>query len=175
MTDAPHERISAVAEPLGRHELVAVASYRLITLRDQDNDAGVGLDEAIARAQTAVVASTGYELVINCVQDLMPVSARLEVWSGRPAPAGEPGWSAPQVFELECPSGLLVLGSPTGEALDADLPAGPGVYGFEVAHRGRDQALAMSQEDLLNARQGDFEQYRMRVWFAGELPGDEDE
>ncbi len=50
-------------ELLGQHELITVPSYRLITVRDQDNDDGTGLDEAITEAQTAVVASTGYELV----------------------------------------------------------------------------------------------------------------
>jgi hypothetical protein len=183
----PTTRGDIVPELLGQHELITVPSYRLITVRDQDNDAGMDLDEAITEAQTAVVASTGYELVISCAQDLLPVSARLETWSARPAEAGEPGWSTPQLFELECPSGLLVLSSPTGDALDADLPTGPGIYALEVAHQAREQALAARQdvlehedittrkEALVNAQPGGFERYRIRTWPSAALPYDEDE
>lgn len=174
-------------ELLGQHELITVPSYRLITVRDQDNDAGVGLDEAIAQAETAVVASTGYELVISCAQDLLPVSARLEAWSAQPAVTDEPGWSAPQVFELECPTGLVVIGSPTGEALGTDLPAGPGIYALDVVHQAREQALAARQdvlehEDIIGRKQavvdaqpGGFERYRIRMWLTAPLPDDEDE
>ncbi|MFF1611934.1 hypothetical protein ACFVYA_29465 [Amycolatopsis sp. NPDC058278] len=55
-------------------QLVTVPSYRLITLRDQDNDAATGADEAIERARHSIAASTGYELYIECVQDIAPVS-----------------------------------------------------------------------------------------------------
>ncbi|WP_434441593.1 hypothetical protein [Lentzea sp. E54] len=157
---------ASVPELLGQHEFTTVPSYRLITVRDQDNDAGEGVTEAITRAQTAVVASTGYELVINCAQDLLPVSAQLETWSARPADAGEPAWSAPQTFELECPSAQLVLGSPTGDAFDATLPAGPGVYAVDVTYQGREQALAA---------RGGFEKYRIRMWLVASLPDNEDE
>lgn len=172
-------------ELLGRHELITVPAYRLLTLRDQDNDAGEGLDEAITQAQTAVVASTGYELVINCAQDLLPVSARLETWSAPPEEADEPGWSKPRIFELECPSGLLVLSSPTGDALDARLPAGSGIYALQVIHQAREQALAAHQgileheditthkEALVNAQPGGFERYRIRMWLTAALPDDE--
>lgn len=138
-------------ELLGQHELIAVPSYRLITVRDQDNDAGVGLDEAITQAQTIVAASTGYELVICCVQDLLPVSARLEAWSAQPTEVGAPDWSTPQVFELECPSALLVLSSPTGEALDADLPTGPGIYALESPTRGENRRLLCAKKSSSTA------------------------
>ncbi|WP_112267063.1 hypothetical protein [Lentzea terrae] len=174
-------------ELLGQHELITVPSYRLITVRDQDCDAGVGVDEAIVRAGTAVVASTDYELVISCAQDLLPVSVRLEAWSSQPAETDEPDWSTPQVFELECPTGLLVIGSPTGEATETNLPAGPGIYALSVVHQAREQALAARQdvlehEDitgrvfaLVEAQPGGFERYRIRMWLTGPLPDDEDE
>ncbi|SDH33087.1 hypothetical protein SAMN05216553_11989 [Lentzea fradiae] len=174
-------------ELLGQHELITVPAYRLLTVRDQANDAGVGLDEAITRARATIVASTGYELVITCAQDLLPVSARLETWSAPPEDADEPGWSEPRFFELECPSGLLVLSSPTGDALDARLPAGPGVYALKVTHQAREQALAARQEilehediathaeALADAQPGGFERYRIRMWLSAALPDEEDE
>ncbi|HUQ56328.1 hypothetical protein [Lentzea sp.] len=173
-------------ELLDQHELITVPSYRLITMRDEDNDAGAGLDEAITQADTVVVASTGYELVISCAQDILPVSVHLEVWSARPADADEPGWSRPRAFELECPSALVVLSSPTGGALDASLPGGQGVYALDVVYRGREQALAarrhvLEHEDTVSHVQavaatqpGGFERYRIRMWLMAPLP-DEDE
>ena len=106
------------------------------------------------------------------------MSARLEMWSARPAAADEPAWSTPQVFELECPSASLVLSCPTGDALDADLPTGPGVYTAEVTYQGRAQALAacrelLEHEDIISRKEelteslpGGFEEYRVRVWLA---------
>ncbi|MFJ8962765.1 hypothetical protein ACIRG5_25575 [Lentzea sp. NPDC102401] len=174
-------------ELLGQAELITVPSYRLLTVRDQDNDAGLGADEAITQAQASNAASTGFELVISCAQDLLPVSATLEAWSAHPVESSDPVWSAPQTFELECPSGLLELSSPTGDALGTELPTGPGLYAVEVAHHGREQALAARQEvlehediigrqqALTDARPGGFEKYRIRMWLVGTLPNDEDE
>ncbi|HEX7303809.1 hypothetical protein [Lentzea sp.] len=177
----------ACPELLARHELVTVPGYRLVTVRDQENDAGAGLDEALARAAAAVVASTGYELVISCAQDLLPVAVRLQTWSARPEDGDdEPEWSVPQEFQLECPSGLAVVGSPTGDVLDVPLPAGPGAYGVDVVHQGRERALAARQDvlghedlagrkqELVDAQPGGFERYRVRLWFGTPLPDDED-
>jgi hypothetical protein len=85
---------------LAEHELRTVPAYRLITLRDQDNDADTGGREAIDQAQSSVAASTGYELYISCAQDLIPISVRVRVWSGRPSHEGNVSpspwhWNAP--------------------------------------------------------------------------------
>ncbi|MET9230046.1 hypothetical protein [Lentzea sp. NPDC003310] len=147
-------------ELLGQQEFVSVPSYRLMSVRDYENDAGVGFEEALDRSQTEFVASTGYELVVNCASDLTPVAVRLEAWSGRPA--GDDGWSVPQVFELECPTGLMVISIPTGGGVDLQLPAGRGIYAAEVVHRGREEKVT--------------ETYRVRMWLVDELPEyDEDD
>ncbi|WP_394618298.1 hypothetical protein JNUCC0626_04120 [Lentzea sp. JNUCC 0626] len=167
-----------MTEPAEHVELITVPSYRLLTLRDQDNDADEGVDEAISQALTAVAASTGHELVISCAQDLLPVSATLEAWTAPPDGPDDPAWSTPQTFELEFASALLVLGSPTADAISLELPAGPGVYAVDVAHKGRDRALAARQdvlehEDIISRKQeltdahpGGFERYRIRAWPA---------
>ncbi|MGI5506348.1 hypothetical protein [Lentzea sp. CA-135723] len=172
-------------ELLAQAELITVPSYRLLTVRDQDNDAGEGVDEAITRAQISVAASTGYELVISCAQDVLPVSATLEVWSVQPSEPDESAWSSPQTFEIECPSGLLELGSPTADATGMELPTGPGVYAVDVAHQGRERALAARQDvlehedmtsrkqELTDARPDGFEKYRIRAWLIDSLPDDE--
>ncbi len=163
--------------PIAEHEMTTVPAYRLITLRDQDNDAGVGSAEAIDRAATSVVAGTGYELFVNCVQDLFAVTVRVVLRDGGPPAGGSH-------FSLECPTGLLVLGSPTGEVTDFSLPTGPGEYHVAVTHAGRDEARRVRRDVLERLddpsvvdeleRYAGIERYSIDLWFAGPLE-DEDE
>ncbi|VVJ17695.1 Uncharacterised protein [Amycolatopsis camponoti] len=157
--------------PIAEFAMTTVASYRLITLHDQDNDAGVGSAEAIDRLETAIAASTGYELFIGCVQDLFPVTVRVLVRDDEPGrSAGKPRLS------LECPTGRLVLGSPTGEVADFELATGPGEYDVAVTHRGRDEARRVLREALESTepdaleqlgRHAGLEGYTISLWYRG--------
>ncbi|MEV6643815.1 hypothetical protein [Amycolatopsis sp. NPDC051371] len=170
-----------MARSIAEHEMTTVAGYRLLTLRDQDNDAGVGSSAAIDRLKTSIVAGTGYELFISCVQDLFPVTARVVVWDGEPE--AEPG-GMPRL-PLECPTGLLVLGSPTGEVTDFTLPPGPGEYHVAVSHAGRDEAERVrrtvlerlgSDPDALDEldRYAGLERYAIDLWYAGPVDDEDD-
>ncbi|MFC4086636.1 hypothetical protein [Amycolatopsis samaneae] len=168
------------ARPPSAYQLRTVPAYRLITLRDQDNDAGVGARDAIERAGTTIVASTGYELYISCAQDLLPVLVRVEIREDYPA--GENADASSLRLTLECPSGRLVLGSPTGEAIGIDLTTGPGVYRVLVTHHGRleaerrrEQLLTRLAEnpglDLRAAAEehSGLERYTVALWRTGDL------
>ncbi|MBB5957925.1 hypothetical protein FHS29_004533 [Saccharothrix tamanrassetensis] len=100
-------------------QLVLIPFYRMIRLRDVDNDADVGGAEAIGAANRDGYASTGYELFVTCAQDLEPVTLTVTITTTPVEPA---------MFELECPSGHLVFGAPTGQHGDLLAPGGPGVY-----------------------------------------------
>jgi hypothetical protein len=171
-----------MARPIAEHEMTTVAAYRLLTLRDQDNDAGVGSAAAIDRLSTSVAASTGYELFIGCVQDLFPVTARVAVWDGEPETVAG-GLRCPG---LECPTGLLVLGSPTGEVTDFTLPAGPGEYHLTVTHAGREEAERVRREVLERlghdpnvtdelGRYAGIERYSVDLWYARPVEDEDDE
>ncbi|WNV88231.1 hypothetical protein [Umezawaea sp. Da 62-37] len=138
----------------------------------------------IASAQAEVVGCGGAELIIHCAQDWFAVAVRLEV-RALPSVAIESdgGWWVCPMFELASPSGWLVVGSPTGEVVDLVLEGGPGVYGVEVAHRGRDRAVVLRDglfaryQDVLSGealRERDehvgVERYRVRFWRVAPLP-----
>jgi hypothetical protein len=162
-------------------QLVAVPSYRLITLRDQDNDAATGADEAIEQARHSIAASTGYELYIECVQDIAPVSVLVEL-RAEAATEAAGGYTSAGIYQLECPSGQLALGSPTGQAIAIEIE--PGMYGAMVTHRGR-TAMAERHREILhdadsatelreraNSAAG-LEEYRTVIWRTGCLLDDE--
>lgn len=179
-----------MSELVDRHELVSVPSYALLTLRDQYVDAPPNSTDLIRRANVDVVAADEYELFICCAQDLLKISARLDVWSARPPEVGA-GWSAPQRFALECRNGVVALGSPTGAGIDVRLRDGPGLYGVEVVHCGRERAGELRGQVLRSGSPNDSfidvvdafeasdealtEQYWIRMWWQEELPEEEDE
>jgi hypothetical protein len=158
-------------------QLVTVPSYRLITLRDQDNDAATGADEAIERARHSIAASTGYELYIECVQDIAPVSVLVALRAEAATDAAD-GYTSAGTYQLECPSGQLALGSPTGDAIAIELE--PGMYRAMVTHRGR-TAMAERHREILHLADSatelrerannaaGLEEYRIAMWRTGEL------
>jgi len=171
-------------QPSAQRELILLPAYQLITVRDPDIDVTDHSASVIASARTDVVASTDTELIIHCAQDLIKVSVRLELWPRRPDPTGpDEEWTTSSAFKLMSPSGQLVMGTPTGEAVDLTLDEGPGLYGVDVLYRGRDQIVALrsslftTHEDILSnqAQQerdlhAGAEQYRIRVWRETSLP-----
>lgn len=175
-----------MSELIDRHELVSVPSYALLTLRDQYVDAPPNSADLITRANADVVAADEYELFICCAQDLLEVSARLDVWSALPPEVGA-GWSAPRRFALECRTGVVALGSPTGAEIGVHLRDGAGLYGVEVIHRGRERADELRGQALRSGSLGDAvdaveasdealtEQYWIRMWWQEALPEEEDE
>jgi hypothetical protein len=83
---------------------------------------------------------------------------------------------------LECPSGQLILGSPTGDAIGIELTTGPGVYGLLVAANGRAEAQRQREQvlatlgsspdiDLRAATEqhADLERYIISMWRTAEL------
>jgi hypothetical protein len=155
-------------ELLASHDFVTSPGYSLITLHDQDCDAGTNAGEAITAAQTSVAASTEYCLYVSCAQDIIPVTIKVAIWDGPPEGRGEH-------LRLECPSGDLMLGSPTGEIFRVELPRGPGDYTVMVTHEGRAEAdaqrcqlLAQLDEidDLSDAAEEHIgvERYTIALW-----------
>ncbi|MFF1615030.1 hypothetical protein ACFVYA_45340, partial [Amycolatopsis sp. NPDC058278] len=81
-------------------------------------------------------------------------------------------------YQLECPSGQLALGSPTGDAIAIELE--PGMYGVMVTHRGR-TAMAERHREILHLADSatelreradnaaELEEYRIAIWRTGEL------
>lgn len=142
-------------------------AYRLLVLRDADNDAAVGADEAIREIQTAVVATTGYEIYVNVAQDLLPVTALVQFCDSRPEVPGA------RDLPLEVPSGDLVLGSPTGEQFGLP-PVEPGLYGVAVEHSGREEAVARRSEGLADPPLTEpVETYTFHLWRIADLDDEE--
>jgi len=173
------------------HNLTGSPAYKLLVLRDRYCDAAVGADEAIAEANRNMAASTGYEIYLVVRQDLVDVRADVEIWDGDPGENRQAdAWTGPTVFDLDCPTGELVLGSPTGTYIGGiDPPQGSGRYAVALYHRGREQAEEAWREvaavmglpdndariaELLDRHAG-VEQYLLRVWRKGELPPAEDD
>ncbi|WP_216216864.1 hypothetical protein [Amycolatopsis aidingensis] len=165
---------------LAEHHFVTVASYRLLTLRDQDCDAGVNADHAIDEAAENIAASTGYELYINCAQDLFAITVRIAIWDDEPSIEQQGRTQTGRILTLICPTGELVLDSPTGEALALELPSGSGTYAISVRDEGRTEAIVLRQnvlkqtdtpagEDLHTAAQryGGIERYTIDMWRTG--------
>ncbi|RJQ76652.1 hypothetical protein D5S17_17465 [Pseudonocardiaceae bacterium YIM PH 21723] len=163
-----------------QHDYLYCPDYRIITLRDRECDAGSGIDEALDRARRDVAASTGYELVILCEQDELPVSTTVRMWEKEPSL--EDGVLR---FELECPTGELVLGSPTGEAYALGLPAGPGRYAVAVTYSGREEARDRAQQYIRRLDDEDIdelveswagtERYQVHLWRTGDFFDEEED
>jgi hypothetical protein len=167
--------------PLATYQLVTVPSYRLITLRDQDCDAAPDSAGTIDDARRAVAASDGYELFIDCAQDILSVTVSVDVRNESPELSHATDRSA--VLDLECPSGELALGSPTGDAIGIEVE--PGIYSLIVEYEGRQAAVgrrreilderARSSADLYTAANGSAgpEQYRLSMWRTGPVSDDD--
>ncbi|OXM44811.1 hypothetical protein [Amycolatopsis alba] len=167
------------AAPLTTYRLTFIPDYRLIFLNDQDNDAGPGASGVLNEAAQDVAASDGYTLVITVAQDLLPVGVTVTISDTEPHPA--PG--VPQL-RLECPSGQLALGSPTGGGIPIHLV--PGTYAATVEHHGRDTAATRRQEILHQYTSPDdlealrnatppTEQYTITMWRTGDIDDTEDD
>ncbi len=178
-----------VATPRSRHELTLRPEYKLLTLRDAELDARTDADQAIETAGRTVAAATPYEIYIKVAQLDLPVLAQVEVWDTAPAgsPSG-PAWSLAGRFEMPFPSGHLVLGDGSGQAIDgAWLPRNPGIYQAEVWTAGRTEAQAAAQrineatQDLTTLDKiryqeqhgSSIEQYTFRVWWLAPLQDDD--
>ncbi|MEV6909065.1 hypothetical protein [Amycolatopsis sp. NPDC051071] len=164
---------------LATHRLTITPDYRLVFLNDQDNDAGPGASGVLADAARNVAASDGYTLVITVAQDLLPVGVTTTIWDSDPHTA--PGAAR---LRLECPSGQLALGSPTGGGIDLYLE--PGTYAVTVKHHGRDTAAARHQEILHEYTSSDdlealitttplTERYTITMWRTGDIGDTDDE
>jgi hypothetical protein len=170
--------------PAGRHELIIRPQYRLITLRDVECLLDPS-DPAIDDAANHVAGASPYVLAITAAQDLVPVRVVVEIW---PTDAPEPpaGWATPLTFDIECPTGQLVLGDGIGTNIDGiNPPQGPGHYTVQATYRGRDRALTEQQKILdamtphdYTAAQRDHdgagsEEYLIRMWY--DRPVDQDD
>ncbi|MFD5095154.1 hypothetical protein ACFWMR_31440 [Amycolatopsis thailandensis] len=158
--------------PLATHRMITVPDYRLITLNDQDKDAGPG-SPSLEDAARNIAASDGYTLVISVTQDLLPVGITVTIQDTAPHTTTD----IPHLH-LECPTGQLALGSPTGSTIGIDVE--PGTYSIAVEHQGRDAASARRQEILHRYTSSDdfealvdatplTEQYTITMWRTGDV------
>ncbi len=179
-----------MATPRSRHELTLRPEYKLLTLRDVELDARIDADQAIETAGRTVVAATPYEIYVKVAQLDLPVLAQVEVWDTAPAePPSGPAWSLAGRFEVPFPTGHLVLGDGSGQAIHGPwLSRNPGIYQAEVWTAGRTEAQVAAQrinqatQDLTildkiryqEQHGSGIEQYTFRVWWLAPLQ-DEDE
>ncbi|SDZ34220.1 hypothetical protein SAMN05216215_106151 [Saccharopolyspora shandongensis] len=154
---------------LAETQLTTVPAYRLITLRDQDTEPAANTRGIIEQAQQTIAASTDDELYISCAQDLSPVTVTVHVWDSQP----DTSQSLSSRLSLHCPSGQLVLGSPTGDAIGIELPHGPGTYSAVEYHRQLLAQLEATPSEPLPApadRRPDTEHYLIHLWLDTPLP-----
>ncbi|KAB1107441.1 hypothetical protein F6X54_26740 [Micromonospora aurantiaca] len=157
-------------------------------MRDIDCDAAAGDTSAVQRAERDVAAGNGYALYVHTVQNLLASHVRVEVWAGAAASeAIDGGWVGSGVFDLDCPTGLLVVGDEISASLDGIDPSeGPGRYRVAVYHRGRDEARSAHHEAVraiapglnqalseVQSRHRGVERYLLRLWWQQPLPGTE--
>ncbi|GHG41721.1 hypothetical protein GCM10017567_74230 [Amycolatopsis bullii] len=92
------------------------------------------------------------------------------------------GYTSAGTYKLECPSGQLALGSPTGQAIALEIE--PEVYGAMVTHQGRTAMAARHREILHGADSAtelresansaaELEKYRISIWRTGRVLDDE--
>ncbi|WP_125809685.1 hypothetical protein [Actinoplanes sp. ATCC 53533] len=155
-------------------QLRSVPAYRLLTLMDAEHGASDGVAARAARQQE--IAGTDQEIAVLVAQDSLPVDAELELWSGPPTEPPPDGWYGPVPLTLDCPSGELHLGSPTGAVVGLTVPAG--WYDVHVYHLGRSEAeeaaetldrelqhLSIPQRVAeFERRGGGIERYVIRLW-----------
>jgi hypothetical protein len=166
-------------------ELRLTPDYRLLTIRDVESDAQTDMREAIAAAATDVAASTGYVLVVSVAQDLIPVDVRVEFASPQPGLATDGALE----FDIEFPTGQVLLRDMGVTGIVEDLPDGPGLYRARVAWSGRAASAQAAHAFLRDrsdlpveawpdelARDAGTERYTVWLWRVGDSPAqDEDE
>ncbi|MFD6070530.1 hypothetical protein [Amycolatopsis lurida] len=156
------------------HRLITVPAYRLVTLSDQDADADPGSVSLLEEAARDIAATDGSTLTISVVQDLLPVGLTVTVVNATPHAAAR----SVTPLRLDCPSGQLTLGSPTGSVIGIDVE--PGTYSVTVEHQGRDAAATRHQEILHQTSSVDdieaavdstplTEQYTITMWRTGDI------
>ena len=175
---------------LSRHTLTLRPDYCTLLLRDIDCDAGVGASAALDEARRNVAASSGYGVYINARQNLIAVRVDVQVWDSVPEPAVGEGWAGPVSVELDCPTGLLLVGDMMGNVIDGiDPPTGAGRYTVSVYHQGRERAAQAEDEihqvmgsqgddeqiEALQARYEGIERYLLRLWWHSDLPPDDED
>ncbi|GAA3031774.1 hypothetical protein [Actinokineospora globicatena] len=160
---------------LDERTFALVPAYRILSLRDADADADAGYDpgNALGQAYTAVVASTGTELHLVCAQAQVPVVVTLRLWQEDPALTAqrdEAELTAP--LDVEFATGLVVLSSPTAEAVDVRLATGAGTYAAVVEHSGR----TLAEQHRSNAGSANDEvsreRYTINLWRTGDIKHD---
>ncbi|NES28077.1 hypothetical protein GCE86_09000 [Micromonospora terminaliae] len=176
--------------PYASYELALRPDHRIVILRDIECDAAVGDTSAIEHAVRDVAAGNRYALYLHTVQNLLATHVWVETWTGPPADEGvDTGWTSAAAVDLDCPTGLLVLGDGMSASIDGiDPPEGPGRYRIAVYHQGRERAeLAYREvvhamgpragraESELQARYGAVEKYLLRMWWQQALPDTDDD
>ncbi|BFU47679.1 hypothetical protein [Krasilnikovia sp. MM14-A1004] len=169
-----------MATLLSSHDLVLRPDHLILQLRDVDCDAGIGAEQAINQTHTSIVASSGYTVYVEAVQNLIAVRVDVEVWDSEPdSRPTTVDWTGPTLVDLDCPTGHLQVGDDMGHAISEILPPqGPGRYHVAFYHHGRDEALQLEQQltSVLAAPDGGQrlddmrpnlegrERYLFRVW-----------
>ncbi|WP_285607023.1 hypothetical protein [Actinokineospora globicatena] len=158
---------------LDEHNVVLTPAYRILSLRDADADAGHDPDNALGQAYATVAASTGTELHLVCAQAELPVAVGLRLWDTDPAVTAQGdgvGLTAP--LEVEFATGLVVLSSPTAEAVDFRLLTGPGTYAAVVEHSGRTSAEQHRPNADPASNEVSHETYTINLWRTGDIEDD---
>ncbi len=173
-----------------RHHHSLRPDHLILVLRDVDSVPDEAAATAITEAQRHIAASTGYGVYIETVQNLIDVRVDVEVWDGTPDENPPGDWAGPMTFELDCPTGELLVGDDMGSAVDGiNPPSGPGRYAVAVFSQGR-TLITQAERDVLHAlrapdgqdrvtdlrtRHEGLERYLLRLWWQQELPDDSDD
>ncbi|GAA2836271.1 hypothetical protein [Crossiella cryophila] len=156
----------------------AVDSMFLVT--DRPDDPPAELMPALDESHRRIVGADEGIIVVQCVESLIQVAVRVEVWPHTPrvTPADRE-WTGPVSLEFRSRQGVLAVRQHAmSDAIEQiELPHGPGAYRVDFWHAGRVE-MAGQQADLahqlgwldatdweaLAARLAGTEGYLLRIW-----------
>ncbi|MCK2242958.1 MULTISPECIES: hypothetical protein [unclassified Crossiella] len=156
----------------------AVDSMFLVT--DRPDDPPADLLPALDASHLRIAGADTGIIVVQCVESLIQVAVRVEVWPHAPAvtPADRE-WTGPVSLEFRSRQGVLAVRQHAmPDAIEhIELPQGPGAYRADFWHAGRAE-MAGQQADLahrlsrlgtaeweaLAARLAGTEGYLLRIW-----------
>ena len=149
-----------MANLLTEQRFIHYPAYGLITLADRAIEVSTYPIEISEQAKLDLAAGTTDEIVIQVIHwaDTHPmVTIVAQTWDDQPpaAPTAE-GDKTAGPLDLDCPTGYLIIASPTAGGTEVPLPQGPGTYAITC------QQHHDPEQDTLT--------YTIRAWRTGTLP-----
>ena len=131
--------VTPASHMLLQERVLVRSAHTVITIRGADAD--VTDMEALQRSTSDVVASSGYQLYISTIQQVIKVAVEIRVWDRPPSEGWKAeGWTRSAPMTLELPTKVLLV-----EETDGEIPVtwslrAPGVYRIHPSWRNREIA-----------------------------------